>query len=288
MSAAASLYDHASARRQRAEGRLRLGFATRAGNAASDRTSALATLYQQGCLKARFPRPEDAAWPEALVLNLSGGVAGGDDLESAITLGENTRAIIASPAAERFYRALTLATPARVATAITLAPGARLEWLPQESILFDGCAVSRHTEITLAGDAVFLGAEMLVFGRAAMGERLTFGRVHDTIRLSREKNLQLLETTRLSGDIAAILSGGATAGSAAGTALLIYAGFDAGAYLSPLRHALAGLEAGASLVLPDLLIARILAPNAWALRRAVVAGLQVLRDHRRMPRVWQG
>ena len=282
MSAAASRYDQAQFRRERAEGRLRIGFGTRAG------ASVLATLFQQGCLKARFPRPEDAAWPEALVLNLSGGVAGGDDLESEITLGENTRAIVASPAAERFYRALSLAAPARVATAITLAPGARLEWLPQESILFDGCALSRRSEIALFGDAVFLGAEMLVFGRAAMGERLEHGCVRDEISLSRDGVPQLFEATRLSGEIAAALGGAAAAARATGTALLIYAGEDAGAYLSPLRDALAGLEAGASLVLPDLLIARILAPSAWALRRAVMAGLQVLRNHRRMPRVWHG
>lgn len=282
MSAAASLYDQASSRRQRAEGRLRFAFQTRAG------ASVLASLYQQGCLKARFPRPEDAAWPEALVLNLSGGVAGGDHLETEIALAEATRAIVAAPAAERFYRALSLEVPARVTTAITLAPGARLEWLPQESILFNACALTRRTEIALSGDAVFLGVEMLVFGRAAMGERLTCARVHDKISISRNGTLQLLEATRLSGEIATRLVATAAAAGAAGTALLIYAGGDAGAYLAALRDALAGVEAGASLVLPDLLLARILAPSAWALRRAVVAGLQVLRDRRRMPRVWQG
>ncbi len=282
MSAAASLYDQASSRRQRAEGHLRLAFQTRAD------ASVLASLYQQGCLKARFPRPEEAGWPEALLLNLSGGIAGGDHLETEITLATAAHAIVATPAAERFYRALTLTEPARVATAITLAPGAHLEWLPQESILFDACALTRHTEIALAGDAVFLGAEMLVFGRAAMGERLTCAHVDDKIRLSRNGRLQLHEATRFSGEIAARLGAAAAAGTAAGTALLIYAGAQAGAYLAALRDALTEVEAGASLVLPDLLIARILAPSAWALRGAVQAGLQVLRGGRRMPRVWQG
>lgn len=282
MSAAAFPYDETRPRSQRADGAVRIAFRRR------EERSVLAELYQRGCLKARFPRPESAAWPEALLLNVSGGVAGGDHLETEIALGENTRAILASPAAERFYRALARDDPARVSTTITLAPGAHVEWLPQESILFNACALTRQTDVTLAAGAVFLGVEMLVFGRAAMGERLHAGDLRDRFRLFRNGRLQLQEMTRLNGDIVARLAGRATGAGAGATALLVYAAAAAGARREALRDALAGVEAGVSLVLPDLLIARILAPDTRGLRRAVIAGLHVLRDRRRMPRVWQG
>ncbi len=284
MSAAAFRYEPAATpllRRERAEGVLRLGLRARGG------ASVLGTLYQQGCLKARFPKPVDPAWLEAVLLNVSGGVAGGDDLASRITLAAGARAIIASPAAERFYRALSLGGPARLTLAIDLAPGARLEWLPQESILFDGCAFIRRSEIALAGDARFLGVETLVFGRAAMGERLARGSIRDTIRLSRDGRLQLHEATRLEGAIDALLTRPATAAGAGATALMIYAAPDAPSRLAGLRAALDGAEAGASLVLPDLLLARVLAPTAEALRGVVTAGLRALRDGRMLPRVWQ-
>lgn len=282
MSAAASLSDLAAIPRERAEGAVRLSFRERAGK------TALATLYQKGCLKARFPRPERADWPETLLLNVSGGVAGGDRLSLDISLAEGAHAIIAAPAAERFYRALALDVPARVANTMTLAPGAHLDWLPQESILFNGCALSRGTTISLAGDAVFVGVEMLIFGRAAMGEHLQSGDIRDVFRIYRDGRLQLYEATRLAGDITATLRGRATGGGAAGTALLVYAGNAARARLETLRDTLAGIDAGVSLVLPDLLLARILAPDTLLLRRAVMMGLQVLRDGRTPPRVWQG
>lgn len=268
-------------RRECAEGVLRLGLRARGP------MSVLDTLYQEGCLKVRFPKSADPAWREAVLLNVSGGITGGDRLASHITLAEGARAIIASSAAERFYRALSLAEPARITLSITLAPDARLDWLPQESILFNGCAFTRHTEITLKGDASFLGVEPLVFGRAAMSERLARGSIRDTLRLSRDGRLQLHEATLLEGAIDALLAQPAVAAGAGATALMIYAAPDAPARLAGLRAALDGAEAGVSLVLPDLLLARILAPTAEALRGIFVAGLHVLRDGRMLPRVWQ-
>jgi urease accessory protein len=121
---------------QRAVGELRVDLRARDGR------TVLEGLRQAGCLKARFPRPEHADWSSVVTLNTSGGIAGGDRLDSAFTLRTGARATIAAQAAERFYRALPSGAASQVRTHIAVADGAAVEWLPQETILFDRCARS--------------------------------------------------------------------------------------------------------------------------------------------------
>jgi len=242
-------------------------------------------LRQEGCLKVRFPRTERNAWPGAVTLNTAGGVAGGDVLDSMVTAGPGTRATVASQAAERFYRALP-GTTAAVATRLDVAPGAALEWLPQEAILFDGCALSRRLVVDLAEDAWFLGVEALVFGRTAMREAVREARFRDLIQVRRGGRLVLHDAVRLDGPVQAVLDRRASGGGARAVATIVHAAPDAGVRLDALRAALMGWEAGAS-AWDGLLVARIAAPNGACLRRAVVAGLNVLRDGRPLPRVWE-
>src|SRR5471030_190384 len=129
-------------------------------------------LRQVGCLKARFPRRVVPGWMDVVMLNTGGGVAGGDRLDFSFAAGVGGRVTIAAQAAERFYRALPVDAPSRVRTRLAVEAGGALEWLPQETILFDRCAVERRLEVDLAADACFLGVETLVFGRTAMGERV--------------------------------------------------------------------------------------------------------------------
>ncbi len=264
---------------QRAHGTLRLSFKRRGG------TTVLDGLRQEGCLKARFPRAEHGAWAGAITLNSSGGVAGGDALDTAVTVGPGTRATVASQAAERFYRALPGTAPARVSTMLNVAPGAALEWLPQESILFDRCAVRRRLSVDLAGDAWFLGVEQLVFGRTAMGEAVRDAWVRDRIELRRDGRLLLHDAIRLDGPVQSLLDRRATGGAGRGVATLVHAAPDAEARLDALREALAGYDAGAS-AWDGLLVARIVAADGACLRAAAVAGLAVLRAARPLPRVW--
>jgi len=264
---------------QRAQGTLRLSFKRRAA------ATVLDGLRQEGCLKARFPHIEQGAWAGAVTLNSSGGVAGGDTLDTAVMAGPGTQATVASQAAERFYRALPGTAPARVSTALHLAPGAMLEWLPQESILFDRCAVRRRLSVNLAGDAWFLGVEQFVFGRTAMGEAVQDAWIRDLIEVRRDGRLLLHDAVRLDGPVQPLLDRRAAGGAARGVATLVHAAPDAEARLESLRQALAGHDAGAS-AWDGLLIARIVAPNGACLRAAVVAGLAALRAGRPLPRVW--
>jgi len=231
MSAAASLSEPFAAH-QRAVGELCVGVRRRGA------ATVLADLRQAGCLKARFPRRENAEWIDVVTLNISGGIAAGDRLLSEFAVGDGARATIAAQAAERFYRALPDAPPARVRTNIAVGAAAAAEWLPQHSILFDRCALDRMLCIELAADAWFLGVESLVFGRAAMGEVVGAGSVRDVIRVRRDGRLLLHDAIRLDGPIAAHLARPAVARGARAVATLIHVAPDAEGSVGRLRTAL--------------------------------------------------
>jgi urease accessory protein len=262
---------------QRAVGELRVDVRAREGR------SVLDGLRQSGCLKARFPRLDDPRWLNVVTLNTSGGIAGGDTLDSAFTVGEGARATIATQAAERFYRALPGSAASSVRTRIVVASGAAAEWLPQETILFDRCAVRRHLRIELAADAWFLGVECLVFGRAAMGEVVEQGSLRDVIEVWRGGRLLLHDAVRLGGAIAAMLQRPAIADDARAIATIVHVAPDAEGTLDAVRGA--SPQCGAS-AWDGMLMARVLATDGASLRSAVITVLKVLRAGRALPRVW--
>ncbi len=263
---------------QRARGELRLGFKLRDG------ASVLERLRQDGCLKARFPRLETGAWSGTVTLNSAGGVAGGDRLTTGIVAGIGTAVTVASQAAERFYRAL----PGSVSTVdndISIQPGAALEWLPQETILFDGCALRRRLTVDVAADGWFLGVESLVFGRTAMGETVRRAAIDDLIEIRRGGRLVLHDRIRLQGEVAAALARRAVGAGSCAVATLLLVAPEAEARVEAVRAALAPFDAGAS-AWDGLLVARIVAKDGACLRAATVAGLAALRAGRPLPRVW--
>jgi urease accessory protein len=250
-----------------------------------DEVTTLNRLRQAGCLKARFPRALVPEWLDMVTLNTSGGIAGGDRLESAFDIAAGARASIAAQAAERFYRALPGSLPSLVRTRIAVAAGASAEWLPQETILFDRCAFDRRLAVDLAGDAWFLGVESLVFGRAAMGEDVLSAKISDTIRVRRGGEILLHDAIRLDGAVSSILARPAVANGGRAVATIVHVAPDAEARLECVREALAPYEAGAS-AWNGMLVARIVARDGACLRSAVVAGLQSVRAGRSLPRVW--
>ena len=153
---------------------------------------------------------------------------------------------------------------------MAVAPGASLEWLPQETILFDRCAVDRRLDVDLADDAWFLGVESLVFGRAAMGERVVQAWLRDGMRVRRAGRWLLHDAVRMEGEVDAALQRATIAGGARALATLVHVAPDAAAPLEGVRAAFADMavEAGAS-AWNGMLVARILASDAAALRRAV-------------------
>jgi urease accessory protein len=246
-----------------------------------DDKSVLDQLRQAGCLKARFPRDDNAGGLNVVTLNTSGGIAGGDDLRSSFSIGAAASATIAGQAAERSYRALPDSPASFVQTRIVVTKGGAAEWLPQEMILFDGCRVRRSLQVELAEDARFLGIESLVFGRTAMGEAVNHGSLRDVIELRRGGRLLLHDAVRLDGEVAMKLQRKGIADGARALATIVYVAPDPDVMLAPLRR----LGIGTS-VWDGMLIARILGATGAVLRTTVVDALQVLRGGRPLPRVW--
>jgi len=177
-------------------------------------------LHESGSLRVRFPSPE-AEGLSAVFVNTAGGVAGGDRFDIDIATGEGSRLAVTTAAAEKIYRAQGPA--ARLNIALKAEAGSHLSWLPQETILFDRARVSRRFDIDLAESASLLLCEIVVFGRAAMGERMLHGEFVERWRLRRAGRLVFAENIRLDGDIGAKLASPAIAkgGAAIGTALIV-------------------------------------------------------------------
>ena len=177
-------------------------------------------LHESGSLRVRFPSPEGEGLSGVFV-NTAGGIAGGDRFDIDIAAAEGARLTLTTAAAEKVYRAP--GPGAKLNIALKAGAGAHLSWLPQETILFDRARISRRIDIDLAADASLLLCEIVVFGRAAMGEKMLHGEFIDRWRLRRGGRLVFAETVRLDGDIGAKLSQPAIAkgGVAIGTALIV-------------------------------------------------------------------
>jgi urease accessory protein len=177
-------------------------------------------LHESGSLRVRFPSPEDHGM-SAMFVNTAGGAAGGDRFEIDIAAGAGTSLTVTTAAAEKIYR--SHGPSARLNIALKAAAGAHLGWLPQETILFDRARVERRIDIDLHETASLVLCEIVIFGRAAMGERMLQGQFVDRWRLRRGGRLVFAETVRLEGDIGARLARPAIAqgGVAIGTALIV-------------------------------------------------------------------
>ena len=177
-------------------------------------------VHESGSLRVRFPSPE-AQGLSAVFVNTAGGIAGGDRFDIDIATGEGSRLTVTTAAAEKIYRAQGPA--AEINIALKAAANSHLAWLPQETILFDRVRMSRRIDIDLAESASLLLCEIVVFGRAAMGEKMLTGDFVDRWRVRRGGKLIFAETVRLDGDVGKKLAQPAIAkgGVAIGTALIV-------------------------------------------------------------------
>jgi urease accessory protein len=245
----------------------------------------VARLRQSGAAKILCPRNHVDDAFEAVLLNTAGGLAGGDRLRWEAAAGRDAMLRVTTQTAERVYRSSS--GDALVETCLRADAGATLEWLPQETILFDGSRLSRILSIDLAGDARLLAVEAIVLGRRAHGERVRCGSLRDHWRVRRAGRLIYADSVRADGDIAALLDRPGTLGGAQAFATLLLAGPDR-IPIDDLRAILPtgeGLEAGTS-ALPHVTLVRLIATDGDLLRPALAQLLFAVRGAA-LPRVWQ-
>jgi len=262
------------------QGVLRLQFKRRAD------ATVLGRLYQSGCLKARLFKPEPHHCAEAVLLNTSGGIVGGDRLSIDIQWGPATHAAVTTPACEKLYRAA--AHTATVRTTLDVEEGASAEWLPQETIVFNRAMVQRDLQVRLAIGATFTGLESIVLGRAEMGETVQKVWLRDGWRIWRGDRLIYADVLDLRGDVGDLLARAPTLQGRLAFANLLHVGPRAESELHNVRAALADTAciSGAS-AWNGLLSVRFVAPNSATLRQSVSRVLNVIRGNLALPRVWQ-
>lgn len=257
---------------QRSAGLASASFALRSGRPRLD------DLRQQGSAKVIILDQR-----EAVFLNTSGGLTGGDVLEYRLSLGPDLRMAATTQTAERAYCSTSGA--AQVSVTMDVGAGAHLDWLPQETILFDRAKLRRRTEITLGEGATCLMAESVVLGRAAMGETVKTLDFHDWRMIRRGAMPLHLEALRL--DDARLGPGPAGLDDARAIATVVLIAPDAGDALGPVRACLADAECrAAASALDGRLVIRLMARDGWPLRRAMARVLTLLR-RAPLPRVWQ-
>ncbi len=117
--------------------------------------------------------PEDDGTCHLYILHPPGGVAGGDSLQLDLVCEENTSTLVTTPGASKFYQSNGFT--AWQNQNLNVKESASLEWLPQETILFDGSNVNSSTKVQLKSSSSFIGWEIVSFGRPACLEEFSIG-----------------------------------------------------------------------------------------------------------------
>jgi urease accessory protein len=223
---------------------------------------------------------------EAVLINTAGGLTGGDRIAWQIEAGAGTSVSVTTQACEKVYRALS--GEARAAVRLSADTGARIAWLPQETIIYDRSAFARRLDVDLAQGAEVLLAEASVFGRLAMGERVRHAMFRDRWRVWMDGRLIHAEDFRIGPDIEATLGRPAVAVGAAAFATVLMVSPNAGMLLSQARHII-GEAGGASawtVGASGKLLARIVAGNGYLLRQRLVPLLGMLNGQAALPKIW--
>ena len=270
-------------------GAAEIGFARRDG------ISRLAQLYQRDPLRVLFPAPAAGDPPVAVIVTTSGGLVAGDRLDIRVELAPGAVAHVTASAAEKVYRSTGRTTT--IKQSLSIGPGAALEFLPPETILFDGARLQRETVIDLAPGSAFLGGDIVVFGRRARGERFANGFLREVWELRRNGYLVWGDALHLEDDVGRIIDDPACFDGAAAFATMIFSppAGDVRSLLDGVRVvqgvcATTGLRAGATTI-AGVVIARWLAADAAVLRRAYADLACHFRSAAlglppRLPRVW--
>ena len=254
----------------------------------------LRDLYQSDPCRVLFPRPAAGAPFEGIVVTTSGGIVGGDRIAIRVEAGDSSVATITTQAAEKIYR--SAGPDSCLAIELTIGSDGLLEWMPQETILFDGALLRRTTTIDAAPGSRLLCGEIIVFGRRARGEKFTHGFLHDSWRVTEGGRLIWADALHLADDIDAIMNRASSFDGAAALGTLVYRADDAGRHLDDVRAILQDSRddrcIAAATCLDSLLIMRFLGTDAAATRGAVAdfwSGFRstVLNLPANLPTVWK-
>lgn len=246
--------------------------------------TALDDLAQSGSAKAMLPRVFTAV-PEVVFLNTSGGLTGGDSLAYRLELDAGAQVMATTQTAERGYASSGPAATVRISA--TIAAGAHLDWLPQETILYEAAHINRRIEFDLAIGASALLVESLVLGRLAMGERPAHAKLSDHRMIRRNGRPFWAETLCI--DAAVLEQSDAPVYRSGARAMAVIAFVADGAADAATTLRALPVHGGAQMAVSGWdgrCLIRILAPDSWPMRQQIIRVISTLR-RAPMPRVWQ-
>lgn len=254
----------------------------------------LARSEHEGPLRIqRVLTPEGPRCPHIYLLHPPGGVVGGDRLHTQVTLGAEAELFVTTPAAQKLYR--SAGARAEIENKLHLAEGAKLEWLPSETLAFSAAEARLSTRVELAEGAAFLGWDIACYGMPARGEAFVRGRVLSRFELWRAQTPLLIESFELAQDEGLLQAPFALRGEP--VVATLYAVPRQGHIGAPLvdrvREAVAdsnGATCGVS-SLPELLVVRSLGRNVEQVRAPLIRAWQLLRPELLgrapvLPRIW--
>ena len=154
--------------------------------------------YRRGPLafQRSFVASDGAA--HAYVLHPPGGIAGGDSLDLEVDVHPGARGVVTTPAAQKFYR--SNGSTATAAQTIDVAADASLDFVPLESILFDGADVRVNTTLDLHGSSRCTWWDLITLGRHFSGEAFTSGALDQTVRVRIDEKLVLFDRLRFAAN----------------------------------------------------------------------------------------
>lgn len=274
--------------KQHCQATLSLGFADDAG------TTRLVERTHFGPLRVQKPLyPEGHEVCHAIVVHPPGGVVGGDELTIGACVGAHAHALITTPGAAKWYKAN--GPVSRQDIHLGVADHASLEWLPQETIFFDGAQVQLDNLISLGRNATYIGCEILCFGRTASGESFNSGKITQRNAIRREGKLIWFEQGSIMGGSNSMTSPLALAGNTVCATLIAVGKTLPPSSINPIREGAAALtnQAGSFGVtqLKSVLVARYLGTSSETARRLMTQVWQQLRPallgrEGVVPRIW--
>jgi urease accessory protein len=264
---------------------LQLRFARR-----QQRTVLVARMHSGPLVVQKTLHPEGEQTCHAVIVHPPGGIAGGDRLRIQVALEEGAHALLTTPGAGKWYKANGL--DASQELQFDIAADALLEWLPQETILFDAAQARMQARIELAGNARYAGWEILCLGRRAAGERFRSGRWSQQLRIFRDGKLLWNDYADVRGDDPLLQSPIGMHGRCVVGRLLIAAGAMPTEMLERCRAIEArGNALHAISALPEVCVVTCLGDDAEAMRAYFEALWAVLRPWyaelaAQRPRIW--
>ena len=250
----------------------------------------LAARRHDGPLVVQKPLyPEGDAVCHTIVVHPPAGIAGGDELEASARLAHDAQALLTTPGAGKWYRS---GGPwARQRLAFEVGTNACLEWLPQETIVFDGALGDTGFEVDLAADAGVIGWDIVCLGRTGSGERFSRGVFRSSMQIRREGKLLWLERARIDGGGRLLDSPAGLGGSPVFGTLFACCSNLNQELVTEMRKIEPETGRGAVTLLPGILLARYLGDSTEAARRYFVALWRILRPELAgrdaiEPRIW--